>query len=626
MDEGIQKRKQENFSVPLFLLSVILFFRPSLIKLFLLSGISEDIETPKILVDLLLLALPLFLVTYGAFSRKVSLMIPAWVGALVLWLASILSGVFGWDVFASFEKITELSGGIALMICVATWLKKKEDTFQIVQVILVTATITAIYGIYQYYFGFQKTIEYLELVKASPLDEEHARQVLSARRIFSTMFSPDIFAGFLAMMLPLFLGAIRSFCTWRERFIALCGFLFVLIALYLTGSLGGWLAGGLGIGLWCFFAVRSSRQRTLAVVVVLVLTLAISAGILARRSETLLDFHHQENPFVGRLMFWEAGLKTAFAKPLLGVGAGNYGLAYLQFMREGAEKSRYAHSHWINVLAETGVVGLLGWGWLIYCFIAGGWKKIRESAYQLDAIERWLMPSIFTAGLVFLAHGLIDYDMEIPETAGFFWAFMGLIASKEVSLGGGATSVPKGAAKISLGIFSLTVGILTLLRFPGEMFLSNGEEYMRMGETRLARWSFSQAVRWRPYDSGALMKRANAWDNSPDGVRMAVQDLRKALSFTPSNPIVLWRLGIKLFQAGDYEGALDASKTLALMMPSLKDAKALEHLSTAKILIKRRKYEEARAHLEEVLKIFPNHKGALEGLEELDYIENSFKK
>lgn len=625
MNEANKDKKPEKLQVPLFLISVVLFFRPGLIKLFLLSGISEDIETPKIFVDLLLFALPLFLVSYGAFSRRVNLSVSAAWGALLLWTASIFSAFFGWDVFASFEKITELTGGIALMICVATWCRREEDTFQLMQVIIITASITALYGIYQYYFGFQRTIEYLELVKASPLNEEHAREVLTARRIFSTMFSPDIFAGFLAMILPLFLGAISSISNWAPRILAVGGALIAVVALYLTGSLGGWLAGGCGVVLWCFFTIRSNRARLIAVSAVLVLTIAISAGIFARRSETLLDFQHKENPLVGRLMFWQAGLKIAMAKPLAGVGAGNYGLAYLQFMKEGADKSKYAHSHWINVLAETGVFGLIGWMWIVYSFIAGGWKKTNKSLTHTKTMPQ-LIPSFFTAGIVSLVHGLIDYDMEIPETNGFFWAFMGLIAGGEVSLGSQITSFWKKSVKILIGAFSLFVGVLTLLRFPGEMFMANGEEYLRLGDTRLARWSFTQSVKWRLYDSEALMKRSKSWDESPAGIRMAVQDLEKAFQLTPSNPIVLWQLGIKLFQAGDYERAWDIAKTLSLMMPSLKDAKALEHLSLAKILIKKRKYGDARAQLEEVLKIFPNHKSALEGLDELDYLENSFKK
>ena len=71
---------------------------------------------------------------------------------------------------------------------------------------------------------------------------------------------------------------------------------------------------------------------------------------------------------VERLAHWQAAESMAQAQPWLGVGIGNYAVAYPKFaLLNWPVALGHAHMIYLNVLAETGVAGwpdILSCGWL----------------------------------------------------------------------------------------------------------------------------------------------------------------------------------------------------------------------------------------------------------------------
>ena len=63
---------------------------------------------------------------------------------------------------------------------------------------------------------------------------------------------------------------------------------------------------------------------------------------------------------VERLAHWIAGLRMFAAHPILGVGAGNYDAAYAKYaLPDWPDALGYAHNYYINVAAETGILGFV---------------------------------------------------------------------------------------------------------------------------------------------------------------------------------------------------------------------------------------------------------------------------
>ena len=73
---------------------------------------------------------------------------------------------------------------------------------QVITTLIIAASIIGIYTLYQFLFGLRHTLEYLQKTTPYP----YAEEFLSRKRAFATFFSPDMLAGYLAMMIPLTLG------------------------------------------------------------------------------------------------------------------------------------------------------------------------------------------------------------------------------------------------------------------------------------------------------------------------------------------------------------------------------------------------------------------------------------
>src|SRR5438552_10499963 len=98
-----------------------------------------------------------------------------------------------------------------------------------------------------------------------------------------------------------------------------------------------------------------------------------------------------------RLAHWIAGLHMFIDHPVLGVGIGNYSDAYPQyFITIFTNPLGHAHNYYINIAAETGLIGLLAFIlFLLAVFIAGGqsfleinkkWKQAKAHLPQTKPV------------------------------------------------------------------------------------------------------------------------------------------------------------------------------------------------------------------------------------------------
>ncbi len=134
---------------------------------------------------------------------------------------------------------------------------------------------------------------------------------------------------------------------------ALIGIAILLYALKLSQSRGAMLAIAAGGFVYVLLCLRSVRQAIVAGVLVLSLSTLFFSGI-SRDEEDL------EGSSDSRWNYTLAGLRMARAHPIFGVGIGQYPANYEFYTSSFYEwGKRTAHSSWVLVLAETGVLGFL---------------------------------------------------------------------------------------------------------------------------------------------------------------------------------------------------------------------------------------------------------------------------
>ncbi|HML21261.1 MAG TPA: O-antigen ligase family protein [Aggregatilinea sp.] len=260
-------------------------------------------------------------------------------------------------------------------------------------------------------------------------------------RAFGTFGQPNPFSAFMGLTVPLALGLAWGYLTqawaqWQAKrdaydlwgpslaVAALYAGLGVLILGGLVVSLGrgAWLGFGAAAGVMVFFA---PRNRWLAVALVgagivlgvsLWLTGLLPTAIQARIDNAVDEFTgfgdvrglpiSDENfAIIERLAHWQAALNMAQAHPWLGVGLGSYEAAYNDYrVPSWPRPLGHAHNDYLNLLAETGIVGLTTYlfGWVLIVF----WTI--RALHQNDPVLRGLVLGLLGVWTHLAVHSFVD--------------------------------------------------------------------------------------------------------------------------------------------------------------------------------------------------------------------------
>jgi hypothetical protein len=189
-------------------------------------------------------------------------------------------------------------------------------------------------------------------------------------------------------------------------------------------------------GLVAFAALITIRPQPvtrlgwpLLVAATLITTLAaISQGmgisLWSPIAQAIQEPFDNNSTWVWRVEGWQALLQRFFASsvPTLLFGSG-FGTGYSRFVR-GAEITVSAHSAYVEILLNTGLVGLGGW---IYCHLATVWYILKHALVESYYITR-------TSSLILLA-ALLAYSIPYSptiETSILLGVFVGFAGQSSV--------------------------------------------------------------------------------------------------------------------------------------------------------------------------------------------------
>jgi len=314
-----------------------------------------------------------------------------------------------------------------------------EQRKQVLVTLIGAGFLLSLYAIYQFFWGFQNILDYLSQTKPYP----YAEEFLARKRVFASFFSPDMFAGYLIMLIPLTAGLLLEIAP-KGQFLSLrapkgAGNLILcllagLALITMSVSLLLTKSAGAGFSLLVAFLVFSAllfayqphlRRRTLlAAVIICILIISMLAGIIITRANYFLDLNNPQNSIIQRLFFWKAAVRIIKDFPLTGVGLGNFGRIYPNYKSLQAIETHFAHNSYLQIWAEIGILGILAWLWLILGSFRAGLRNLKVGHGQ-----SYLTIGLIAASAAFLVHNFIDFDFFIPEVAFHWWVILGITSA-----------------------------------------------------------------------------------------------------------------------------------------------------------------------------------------------------
>lgn len=292
-------------------------------------------------------------------------------------------------------------------------------------------------------------------------------------RSYGTFEQPNPFAAFLNLTLPVMASLLIGYAferkEWRSAGIgsdlpgsmrfprlsarglcllaAVCLPL-VVAAFFFSLSRGAWL--GFVLAFVVITAFRSRRALLLFVVLSVVLAGTLILGSLnilpAAISDRIADIPtflgldlfdpravlltNENFALVDRMAHWFAAWSMFNAYPLLGVGIGNYGVVYADFgLPEWPVSLGHAHNFYLNMLAETGLIGFSMYVVLIGSTLAAAWAAARRAAGVWRALALGILGSL----LALAAHNFFDnlYVHGMNIQFGLLLGMAACLAAKE---------------------------------------------------------------------------------------------------------------------------------------------------------------------------------------------------
>jgi len=312
---------------------------------------------------------------------------------LLLFIAALaLSVFFSQDKINSLKALYQYAIAIALFILVSSL--GKEEKIYLVYTIIISAFTISLWAIYQYFFGLQRTLEY---INKAQIDNPLFFDYLSRRRVFSPFINPNILGEYLGITLILVIG-IRN---------KLWIILPILSAIILTKSLGGLLSTLVACVLY-FYLTGSLTGKKIILLLGLLLTILIIFIVRWRQG---IQHTHLTFSWGMRLSYWRDALDLIKHRPLTGMGLGNFNIV----------PSRYAHNSYLQLWAETGVFGLISFLWLVTAVFTPALKALRWLK------EKKLYACLIASCSVFLLHNLMDFSFFLPEVAFIWWIVLGML-------------------------------------------------------------------------------------------------------------------------------------------------------------------------------------------------------
>lgn len=279
-------------------------------------------------------------------------------------------------------------------------------------------------------------------------------------RAFGTFGQPNPFGAFLGLILPLSLGTTWGYSTtaWSQygdesenssRWHISAGIAFVyaifsgiiLLGLLVSWSRGAWLGFGAASFTLLWLAPRRLWHGTLLIlgVVFFAFILWVNGRLPVQVVQRVTDFSEDFTGFqdvrgvvisddnfavVERLAHWQSAIDMAEKRPWLGVGFGNYEAAYDDFaLINWPIALGHAHNYYLNLLAETGILGLSVYGIMWGALFVMTWRVLRRT----DLLERGIALGLMGVWVHLSVHSLVD-KLYVNNSFLHFGVMLGLLA------------------------------------------------------------------------------------------------------------------------------------------------------------------------------------------------------
>lgn len=374
----------------------------------------------------------------------------------------------------------------------------------------------------------------------------------------------------------------------------------MVLAWFSTLSLTAYVAAVIPLGLWLIWSwPKHTRLRIwlIAASIGLVVLIGVMAGWTLANRSGLLTRAHLASSFAQRQEFIRVGIKMWQAKPWFGWGLGSFQLTLPRYTSQVLEQPRYAHNLYVQMLAETGILGLLGWLIIIVMIGWSGWRAVNRSNEQ----DRPWLRGWWLGWLAFSLHAGVDFSWQFPAGQVWWWAASGIFVGR------------------GLEVRRLVVNYSWYLRWPlggmivwlfwisgrmvfSQQALAEGDRLVNTDNLGGAITAYTQSRKYQENRDNDIRLSRQLWIRRADGdLDQSEHVLDAAIKNNPDDYVLYYSLGHTLLSLNRKDEALQALTTAYALDPLFHPEYAADY---ARLLVDRGQLDQARAIITRTLKAY----------------------
>lgn len=209
---------------------------------------------------------------------------------------------------------------------------------------------------------------------------------------------PNRMAMSVGIIVPIAIAFIaRKQTGWFMRTLCIIAAAVAVAAIVYSYSRGGFVGLAVAMGVWVLRERRFGRVVLVGVAATALLVFAPTR--FWNRTETVSEFRDDVSA-MGRVHAWSVAAAISQEKPLLGVGASSFRLAWPFYAPPEAHRAYEAHNIFLQVLAELGWVGFFLFLLFLGGTVEGSWRASRDEEVG------WLARALTAAGIGYLVCNL----------------------------------------------------------------------------------------------------------------------------------------------------------------------------------------------------------------------------
>lgn len=306
-----------------------------------------------------------------------------WIPAALLlaYLVTLIpSAVLSQDPASTTTSLSDSLKDLVFVVVMSLLLQMSGKPWAIIVAILIPlAIISILTAMSEYVVGNSVTFGGFSTIQSD------AGADIAAARHSGPLPDPNFWGRFLILGLPFGLAAVTRALNRRsflELFLAAAASLSVLLGIYLTQSRGTMLAAGLAVVVWIIAAGPRIRRRAffLAPLSLLILLLPGIGDRLLTLTQAVSSApdYSADQSLTERGNVGDVAFGVFKANPLFGTGPGSFAdvmTHYAPLTNAGPTGDITAtHNLYLEILSESGVVGMAGWAVLVIGLLVLGYQ------------------------------------------------------------------------------------------------------------------------------------------------------------------------------------------------------------------------------------------------------------